>query len=105
MPFTKGDKNINRRGRPKGSTNRSSEMMKVNVARAANFGLDYLKQDYERLRKEDPRGALNLLMKLLEYNIPKLKSVDMNLEAEVNQKIEEIVVNINRSGSKDENRD
>lgn len=105
MPFTKGDKNINRRGRPKGSTNRSSEMMKVNVARAANLGLDYLKEDYERLRKEDPRGALNLLMKLLEYNIPKLKSVDMNLEAEVNQKIEEIVVNINRSGSKDENRD
>jgi len=105
MPFTKGDKNINRKGRPKGSTNRSSEMMKVNVARAANLGLDYLKEDYERLRKEDPRGALNLLMKLLEYNIPKLKSVDMNLEAEVNQKIEEIVVNINRSGSKDENRD
>jgi len=105
MPFKKGDKNINRKGRPKGSTNRSSEMMKVNVARAANLGLDYLKEDYERLRKEDPRGALNLLMKLLEYNIPKLKSVDMNLEAEVNQKIEEIVVNINRSGSKDENRD
>ena len=105
MPFKKGDKNINRKGRPKGSTNRSSEMMKVNVARAANLGLDYLKEDYERLRKEDPRGALNLLMKLLEYNIPKLKSVDMNVEAEVNAKIEEIVVNINRSGSKDENRD
>jgi hypothetical protein len=105
MPFKKGDKNINRSGRPRGSTNRSSEMMKVNVARAANLGLDYLKEDYERLRKEDPRGALNLLMKLLEYNIPKLKSVDMNVEGEINQKIEEIIINVNRSGSKDENTD
>lgn len=103
MPFKQGDKNINRKGRPKGASNRSTEMMKVNVARAANLGLDYLKEDYERLRQEDPRGALNLLMKLLEFNLPKLKSVDMNVEAEVNQKIEEIVVNINRSGS--ENRD
>lgn len=104
MGFKKGkDWNGNKFGRPKGSTNRSSEMMKVNVARAANLGLDYLKEDYERLRKEDPRGALNLLMKLLEYNIPKLKSVDMNVEGEINQKIEEIIINVNRSGSKDEN--
>lgn len=106
MGFKKGkDWNGNQFGRPKGSQNRSSEMMKVNVARAANMGLDYLKEDYERLREEDPKGALNLLMKLLEFNLPKLKSVDMNVEAEINTKIEEIVVNINRSGSKDEDRD
>lgn len=103
MGFKKGDDRINRNGRPKGASNRSTEMMKVNVARAANMGLDYIKEDYERLRKEDPKGALNLLMKLLEFNLPKLKSVDMNVEAEVNQKIEEIVININRSGSKNEN--
>lgn len=98
--FEKGNK---LGGRKKGSLNRSTEMMKLNVARAANMGLDYIKEDYERLREEDPKGALNLLMKLLEFNLPKLKSVDMNVEADINTKIEEIVVNINRSGSKDEN--
>ena len=97
--FEKGNK---LGGRKKGSLNRSTEMMKLNVARAANMGLDYIKEDYERLREEDPKGALNLLMKLLEFNLPKLKSVDMNVEADINTKIEEIVVNINRSGSKDE---
>ena len=103
MGFKKGkDWNGNKFGRPKGSQNRSTEMMKVNVQRAANMGLDYLKEDYERLREEDPKGALNLLMKLLEFNLPKLKSVDMNVEADINAKIDEIVVNINRSGSKDE---
>lgn len=100
--FEKGNK---LGGRKKGSLNRSTEMMKLNVARAANMGLDYIKEDYERLREEDPKGALNLLMKLLEFNLPKLKSVDMNVEADINTKIEEIVVNINRSGSKDENTD
>ena len=90
-------------GRKKGSLNRSTEMMKLNVARAANMGLDYIKEDYERLREEDPKGALNLLMKLLEFNLPKLKSVDMNVEADINQRIEEIIINVNRSGSKDEN--
>ena len=98
--FEKGNK---LGGRKKGSLNRSTEMMKLNVARAANMGLDYIKEDYERLREEDPKGALNLLMKLLEFNLPKLKSVDMNVEADINQRIEEIIINVNRSGSKDEN--
>jgi len=95
MGFKKGkDWNGNKFGRPKGSQNRSTEMMKRNVQRAANLGLDYLKEDYERLREEDPRGALNLLMKLLEFNLPKLKSVDMEVKGEVTNKIEKIVVEI-----------
>lgn len=95
MAFKKGkDWNGNKFGRPKGSQNRSTEMMKRNVQRAANLGLDYLKEDYERLREEDPRGALNLLMKLLEFNLPKLKSVDMEVKGEVTNKIEKITVEI-----------
>ena len=95
MGFKKGkDWNGNKFGRPEGSQNRSTEMMKRNVQRAANLGLDYLKEDYERLREEDPRGALNLLMKLLEFNLPKLKSVDMEVKGEVTNKIEKIVVEI-----------
>lgn len=95
MAFKKGkDWNGNKFGRPKGSQNRSTEMMKRNVQRAANLGLDYLKEDYERLREEDPRGALNLLMKLLEFNLPKLKAMDVNLEADVKQRIEKITVEI-----------
>lgn len=103
MPFKKGDKRINRNGRPKGSTNRSTEMMKVNVARAVNMGLDYIKEDYQRLRKEDPAKALSLLTKLMEYSLPKLKSVDMKLDGEINTKIEKITVEIkNGTNSTDE---
>jgi len=94
MPFKPGDKNINRNGRPKGSSNRSSEMMKVNLARAINMGLDFLKEDYQEIRKKDPAKALHLLTKLMEYSLPKMKSVDVQMEADVKSTINEIKVEI-----------
>lgn len=97
MPFKAGDKNINRKGRPKGASNRSTEMMKVNIARATNFGLDTLKEDYAKLRKEDPAKALALLLKLMEYSLPKLRSVDMEVKAEVDHKIDKITIEIKQS--------
>lgn len=106
MAFRKGkDWNGNKFGRPRGSQNRSTEMMKRNVQRAANLGLDYLKEDYERLREEDPRGALNLLMKLLEFNLPKLKAMDVKMDADVKQKIEKITVEIKKKQDGKEKED
>lgn len=95
MGFKKGEQwKGNKFGRPKGSSNRSTEMQKVNIQRMINEGLDYMKQDYHRIRKDDPAKAISLLVKLMEYSIPKLKSVDMKVEAEVNNKIEKITVEI-----------
>lgn len=100
MAFKQGNNwNGNKFGRPKGSRNRSSEMQKINVQRAINEGLDFLKEDYQKIREEDPAKAVTLLLKMMEYSIPKLKSVDMNVEGQINSKIEQITVNINRSGS------
>jgi len=100
MGFKQGkDWKGNKFGRPKGSHNRSSEMQKINVQRAINEGLDFLKEDYQKIREEDPAKAVTLLLKMMEYSIPKLKSVDMNVEGQINSKIEQITININRSGS------
>lgn len=101
--FEKGNKMG--KGRPKGSTNRSTEMMKVNVARAVNLGLDYIKEDYERLRKEDPAKALTILTKLMDFALPKLKSVDMEVKAEVNAKLEKLKIEVvSRDGVKDKDK-
>ena len=86
----KGNKN----GRPRGASNRSSEMQKVNIQRMINEGLDFMKEDYHKIREEDPAKALNLLIKLLEFSVPRLKSVDMKLDAEVNAKVEQIKVEV-----------
>ena len=47
--------------------------------------------------KKDPRGSVDLAIKLLEFNMPKLSRTEMR--AEIDQRIHQITVNINKSGS------
>jgi hypothetical protein len=100
--FEKGNKLG--KGRPRGSTNRSTEMMKVNLARAVNMGLDYLKEDYQKLRDEDPAKALNILTKLMEYSVPKLKSIDMEVKGEITNKVEKITIEIKNGNNENHNQ-
>jgi hypothetical protein len=100
MPFIKGDTRINRAGRQTGALNRSTEQAKLAVSRLANQGLDALREDLEKIRKQDPLEAAKLYLKLLEYIVP--KKAQMEISGEINQKIQQISININTSGSKDE---
>jgi hypothetical protein len=80
------------KGRPAGSLNRSTEMMKLSVARATNSVLDNLTSDLEKIRKSDPEAAINIALKLLEFSMPKLSRTEM--KADINQRIEQITVNV-----------
>ena len=93
--FEKGHKLA--KGRPPGSINRSTEMMKLSIARATNKVLDDLPKIMEEMVKQDPKGAVDLAIKLLEFNMPKMSRVEMR--AEIEQKIQSINININKSGS------
>lgn len=93
MPFTKGHKLA--KGRPVGALNRSTEQMKLNIARATNRVLDDLPTIMEKLMKEDPKAAVDLSIKLLEFNLPKLSRTEMR--AEIEQRIHQIAVNITQS--------
>lgn len=95
MPFQKGHKLA--KGRPVGSINRSTEQMKLSIARATNSVLDDLPKLLDEMKKKDPRSAIDLVIKLLEYNLPKQSRVEMR--AEIDQRIHQISVNINKSGS------
>jgi len=92
MPFIKGDSRINRGGRPAGAVNRSSEQMKLSIARATNKVLNEMPAILDKLIKEDPKAAVELAIKLLEFHIPKLSRMEMR--AEVEQKIQQISINI-----------
>jgi hypothetical protein len=90
MPFEKGHKLG--KGRPLGAVNRSTEMMRLSVARATNKVLDNLPQIMEDMMKHDPRTAVDLAIKLLEFNLPKQSRIEM--KAEIEQKIQQINLNI-----------
>jgi len=97
MGFEKG--NQLSKGRPKGAINRSTEMMKLSIARATNIVLDDLPAIMKEMIKQDPKSAVDLAIKLLEFNMPKLSRTEM--KAEIEQKIQQISVNINKSGNND----
>ena len=95
MAFEKGNKLS--KGRPKGAVNRSTEMMKVTIARAIDNTLNTLSSDLEKIKKKDPERAIELALKLMEFTLPKLSRTEMR--AEIDQRIHQITVNIIRTGS------
>jgi hypothetical protein len=95
MGFAKGHKLAT--GRPKGAINRSTEMMKLTIARAVDNTLNTLSADLEKIRKEDPERAIELALKLMEFTLPKLSRTE--LKGEIEQRIQSISVNITKSGS------
>jgi hypothetical protein len=95
MGFQKGHKLAT--GRPKGAINRSTEMMKLTIARAVDNTLNTLSADLEKIRKDDPERAIELALKLMEFTLPKLSRTEM--KAEIEQRIHSISVNITKSGS------
>jgi hypothetical protein len=83
------------KGRPPGALNRSTEQMKLTLARAVNNTLNTLSEDLERIREKDPEKAVDLSLKLMEFVVPKLSRTEM--KAEIEQKIQQIAVNITQS--------
>jgi hypothetical protein len=98
--FEKGNK---LGGRKPGSLNRSTEEMKLTIARAVNNTLSTIQSDLLEIKKKNPEKAMELAMKLMEYTIPKMKSIDINGAVEVNAKIQQISININRPDERIEN--
>lgn len=88
--FEKGHKLS--KGRPPGSVNRSTEMMRLSIARATNTILDTLATDLQKIKEKDPKAAIDIALKLLEFNLPKQSRVEM--QAEIEQRIQQISVNI-----------
>jgi len=90
------------KGRPPGALNRTTEQMRLTINRAVNNTLNTIQSDLEELKKTDPVKALELSMKLMEYAMPKMRSIDLKGSIEVEARVQQISVNINRTGSKDE---
>ena len=90
MGFQPGNKLS--KGRPKGALNRSTEEMKLTIARVTNKALGNMPAIMDKLIQEDPKAAMHLALKLLEFNLPKLSRTEM--KAEIEQKIQQVTIQI-----------
>lgn len=81
MAFTKGDPRINRQGRPP-----STNHLELRKAILKGVDIQELFQDLESL---SPRDRVNATLKLMEFVLPKLSSVQTN-ELSLSEQIESL---------------
>jgi hypothetical protein len=79
MAFQKGQSG-NPDGRPKGGTNASTERVKQFYLELLNGNLDNIQIWLSQTASVDPAKALDFLLKLSPFVIPKKTETDLNIE-------------------------
>ena len=70
--FRGGDENINRNGRKKGSQNRATKQIREAYQKLTEDNLDNMSTWLSQIAGDDPAKAMDLMLRLSEYIIPKL---------------------------------
>ncbi len=78
----KGSPKVPGSGRKVGSTNKADRDARKAIAHFIDCNIDKLNVLIDRIAKDDPRGAFECIMKVVEYHIPKLSRVDSRHEGE-----------------------
>ncbi len=75
MPFTSETAT----GRPRGAENKETKKLREAIAAITEGGIDDFQRALNEVLEDNPSKYLELYLKLLEYTMPKLRSVDTNL--------------------------
>lgn len=76
MPFQKGQSG-NPTGRKKGSVNKVNKNRKEFISHILDLNTDGLTEALEQLKETYPLAYINALLKLLEYDTPKLSKIQV----------------------------
>ena len=77
MPFTPGDPNINRNGRPKGSRNFITKEIEEQFANVISNKLPDMERWIQQTAQDNPAKAADLLMRLTERFLPALQRQEL----------------------------
>lgn len=75
--FRGGDENINREGRPKGIPNKTTKHIREAYQKLTEDNLDRMSIWISQVASEDPAKALDIMIRLSEYIIPKLARTEV----------------------------
>jgi hypothetical protein len=79
MPFQKGQPNPNA-GRKPGTPNKGTEALRKRIAVLTEKNYPRLSDALMRVEADDPKAFIDLYLKLLQYTLPKLESVQQTIE-------------------------
>ncbi len=77
MAFKGGDENINREGRPKGVPNKTTKQIREAYQKLTEDNLDRMSIWISQVASEDPAKAMDIMIRLSEYIIPKLARTEV----------------------------
>ena len=72
MGFRGGDENINRAGRKPGTVNKNTKQIREAYQKLTEDNLDNMTLWLHQIAADDPAKAMDLMLRLSEYIIPKL---------------------------------
>jgi len=80
--FRGGDENINRAGRKQGTQNKYTKQIKEAFGMLLENNLDNLSTWLSDVAEEDPKAALDIMMRMSERFVPKLRHTDITTDGE-----------------------
>jgi len=81
MPFKRNEIS-NPKGRPKGSQNKDTKDIRAAFQLLIEKNLPKLEAWLTEIAKKNPAKAMDMVIKLSEYTIPKLKSIEIDLQTD-----------------------
>jgi len=76
MPFTSETAT----GRPKGAEGKDTKKLREAIAAITTGGVEDFQRALSEVLEDNPAKYLELYLRLLEYTMPKLRSIDTNIE-------------------------
>ena len=90
MPFVAGEVT----GRPKGAEGKDAKRVREAITAITEGGVTSLNECFDEIRTTNPAKFVELYLRLLEYTMPKLRSIDTNIDVG-NNLISKITVEVN----------
>ena len=99
MAFKKGDKKPKNSGKKKGVPNKSTTLAREAVARFMDKNTGRLEKWLDEIAEDSPKDAFECVMKVMEYHIPKLARTEGTVEHSVDDKLAEILTDMDGRSS------